>query len=99
MLEILMWGIFGSLVVDGVQIYRVVLNNGGNWPKDCRSIAFFIAECIRTCAGAGLAVALWKANQISGPIGALTVGAAAPLIVENLARQLPEFPDSNRGPM
>lgn len=89
--EVAGWGLFGSLLVDALEIYKVVRNNGGRWPEDCRTPAFCIAEFFRIGIGTGLALAFWRSGQIEGAMGILTVGASAPLIVEKLSRNLPRF--------
>ena len=84
------WGLFGGFLVDGVELYRAVLRNHGRWPIRYRSWAFAIGECIRLFAGAGLAVAFSESGQINGALGALTIGAATPLIVDRIS-QVPTF--------
>lgn len=86
------WGLFGGFIVDGLEFWRLVRTNGGIWPVQYRSFASIAAEIIRLVAGAGLAIAFGKSGQITGAIGAVAIGAAAPLIVEKLAQQLPAFP-------
>lgn len=84
-----LWGALGGLIVDALEFYRVVRNNGGRWPEDMRSLAFLVAELIRLGVGAILAVAFASSGHVSDTLGALAVGAAAPLIAEKLARQIP----------
>jgi hypothetical protein len=86
------WGLFGGFVIDGLDLWKVVRSNGGSWPRECCSIGFFVAEFIRLIAGAGLALALGQSGQVNGPIGALAVGVAAPLIAEKLAQAVPALP-------
>jgi len=68
----------------------------GACPVYYTSLAGVVAEAIRLFAGAGLAIAFGKSGQISGVIGAIAIGAAAPLIVEKLSQQLPLLPVSSR---
>jgi len=48
-----------------------------------------VSVLIRLTVGAGLALAAGWSDQVSGPVGALAIGVAAPLFVEQMARQLP----------
>lgn len=90
------WGLFGGFIVDGIDMWHQVRKNNGKWPPSCLSIAFFIAEIIRLAAGAGLAVAFGGSGQVNGPLGALAIGVAAPLIVEKLSSFLPSLPQKQQ---
>ena len=92
--ELAGWGLFGGFIVDGLEFWRDVRRNGGAWPVYYRSLAGIVAEVIRLFAGAGLAIAFGKSGQVSGVIGAIAIGAAAPLIVEKLGQQPPFLPVS-----
>lgn len=94
--ELAGWGLFGGFIVDGLEFWRDVRRNGGAWPVYYKSLAGIVAEAIRLFAGAGLAIAFGKSGQVSGVIGAIAIGAAAPLIVEKLGQQLPLLPVSPR---
>ena len=93
--DLVFWGLFGGFIVDGLELWHQVRKNNGKWPVRCSSIAFFIAEIIRLTAGAGLAVAFGGSGQVNGPLGALAIGVAAPLIVEKLASSLPSLPQKH----
>ncbi len=95
--EFASWGLFGGFITDGLEFWRLVRNNEGKWPKDFWSGAFIVAEGVRLLAGAGLALAFGESGQVSGPVGALAIGVAAPLIVEKFAQQLPTFPTPTSG--
>lgn len=86
-----LWGLFGGVIVDGLEIWRNIRANNGQWPQKFRTWSYLIAEIIRLGAGAGLAVAFGQSGQVSGPLGALAIGVATPLIVEKLSQQLPTF--------
>jgi hypothetical protein len=85
------WGLVGGAIVDGIEFWQIVRANRGSWPLEYRTFAFGVAELVRLSAGAGLAVAFGLSGQVTGPMGAMTIGLAAPLIVEKLSRQLPAF--------
>ncbi|WP_169747991.1 hypothetical protein [Pseudonocardia acaciae] len=52
-----------------------------------------VSVLIRIGLGFGLALAASYSNQVSGPLGAIALGVAAPLVIEQMARRSP--PDSN----
>lgn len=86
------WGLFGGFAVEGLEFAGAIRRTGG-WPWRQRGepgpLALGISVLIRLAIGAGLAVAAGTTGQVSGPFGALAVGIAAPLVVEQLARQVP----------
>ena len=87
--QVAIWGFLGGFIVDGLEVWRLVRSNNGSWPAQCSSFAFFVAEMIRLISGAVLSVAFGISKQISGPLGALAIGVATPLIVEKLSALLP----------
>lgn len=91
-LEFAAWGLFGGFAVEGLE-FAAAIRRSGRWPWRNRGepgpLPFLASVLIRLSVGAGLAAAAGAANQVSGPFGALAVGVAAPLLVEQLARQVP----------
>ncbi|MGW7528852.1 hypothetical protein [Streptomyces sp. NPDC054783] len=96
-LEAGLWGLFGGFAVEGLDFVDAVhrlrrvpwraspddpLPEAGPW-------AFAVAEIIRLVVGAGLAWAATDTHQVSGPLGALAIGAAAPMVLGQLSRALP----------
>jgi hypothetical protein len=90
--ELGIWGLFGGFIVDGLEFWHLVRGAKGVWPAQYRGCAFIAAEIVRLGIGAGLAIAFGKSGQVSGVIGAIAIGAAAPVIVEKLSHQLPLLP-------
>ncbi|MCA1705637.1 MAG: hypothetical protein LC808_21210 [Actinobacteria bacterium] len=93
-IEAALWGLFGGFAVEGLDLYGAVRRRGcWPWravgPREVGAAGYFVAELIRLVIGSGLAWALAESGQINGPIGALAVGIAAPLIVERLTRAMP----------
>ena len=86
------WGAFGGLAIELVEFYGAIRRTGG-WPwkqkGEVRPAPLLASVAIRLFVGAGLAWALGVEQQVSGAVGALTAGVAAPLILEQLARQIP----------
>jgi len=83
------WGFIGGFVAEGLPLWRMVQQNNGIWLPRYRTRDFFIAEVLRLIIGAILAVALGESGQVTGAIGALGVGIAAPAIIDKLSEQLP----------
>jgi apolipoprotein N-acyltransferase len=94
------WGLFGGFAVEGLDMYSA-LRRYGCWPwnsQDSHSfevvpeagrLGYAVAELIRLLIGAGLAWAAVATGQISGPLGAIGVGVAAPTIIGQLAKAVP----------
>ncbi|MEY9895226.1 hypothetical protein ABIA31_008915 [Catenulispora sp. MAP5-51] len=94
-----LWGLFGGFAVEGLEFYSL-LRRDGRWPwqppKDNSALdpaevglrGYLVGEIIRLLIGAGLAWAAASTGQISGPLGALGVGAAAPTIVGQLTKSI-----------
>jgi hypothetical protein len=98
MLTAALWGLFGGFAVEGLELYTAV-RRYGRWPwqvkgqganaKEPSCPAYIVAELIRLAIGAGLAWAAQANHQITGPFGAIAVGAAAPVIIGQLAKGIP----------
>lgn len=90
-LEYAAWGAFGGFAVEGLEFYSAI-RRVGTWPWTQPGEPGFgplaVSVVIRLLVGAGLATALGLSNQLSGPVGAMMAGVAAPLLVEQLARQV-----------
>ncbi len=86
------WGAFGGLAVELVQFYGA-LRRGGDWPwrqpGEPPPGPLAASILIRLCLGLGLAVAAGQSGQVSGAFGAIAVGVAAPLLVEQMLRNVP----------
>jgi hypothetical protein len=90
-LEFAVWGLFGGFAVEGLE-FTAAIRRGGRWPwqqpGEPGALPFAVSVIVRLAVGAGLAAAAGVADQISGPFGAVALGVAAPLVVEQLARQV-----------
>jgi len=93
-----LWGLFGGFAVEGLELYTAVRRYGrmpwqikgpGKGVKEPSCPAYVVAEVIRLAIGAGLAWAALANHQITGPFGAIAVGAAAPFIIGQLAKGIP----------
>jgi hypothetical protein len=88
-----LWGLFGGFAVEGLDLITALRRRGWPWrvegPPEAGPVGYAVAELIRLIIGGGVAWAVAASGQITGPAGALAVGAAAPLIVERLTSAVP----------
>jgi hypothetical protein len=97
--EYMLWGAFGGLAVEAIE-FSGAIRRIKNWPWRAEGepppLALAISVMIRVGLGVGLALATGQAGQIAGPMGAVAVGVAAPLLIEQMARQVPLTIDPTR---
>jgi hypothetical protein len=90
--EFAVWGAFGGLAVEAIQFYGAIRRTG-RWPWRAKGEPgpgpLLVSVLIRVGVGLGLAWAAGATNQIGGPLAAIAVGVAAPLIIEQMARRVP----------
>lgn len=91
-LEAAVWGLFGGFAVEGLEFVRAIRRTG-DWPwrqpEEPGPLPLAASVVIRLTVGAGLAVATVAAEQVQGPFGALAVGVAAPLLIEQILGYVP----------
>jgi hypothetical protein len=90
--EFALWGAFGGVAVEAVELLGATRRVGDlPWrvPGEVTARVMVLCTIVRLGLGAGLAVALGQAAQISGGVGAVAAGVAAPLILEQMSKQLP----------
>lgn len=88
--EYALWGAFGGLAVELIEFSGAIRRVGGwPWKKEGEPgpAPLLVTVIIRVGLGLGLAVAAAQSGQLSGVIGAIAVGAGAPLLIEQLAKQ------------
>lgn len=92
------WGLFGGLAVEALEFLRAIRRAAGMpWknedgtrnPAEPGPGALAISVVIRMGIGGGLAAAAGASGQVSGPLAAITIGVAAPLIIEQFGGQMP----------
>ena len=93
-----LWGLFGSFAVEGLELYDA-LRRKGQWPwkvdlqtgirPEAGPAGYAVAEAIRLLIGAGLAWAGAATGQVDGPLGAVCVGVAAPIIIGEISKRIP----------
>ena len=87
-----LWGAFGGLSVEAVQFYGAIRRTG-KWPWKTKGepgpLPLFVSVVIRVGVGFGLALAAVETGQVRGPLGAIAVGVAAPLLIEQMAKRAP----------
>jgi hypothetical protein len=93
--ECLIWGLFGGFAVEGLDFIAQSRRPPAGWPWKRPGHPglgpYAISIIIRLLVGGGLAVATTLSEYPVGPLGALGIGVAAPLIVEKLAGQALDY--------
>lgn len=90
-----LWGLAGGFVVDGLEFYTAVRRYGClPWKVkgpglEAGRVAYLIAESVRMLVGGILASGAASSGQVSGPLAAIAIGVAAPLMVERLTALIP----------
>lgn len=92
------WGLAGGFIAEGLDLYSVVRAKGA-WPWKVPAAdpdtpvagirAYLIVEAIRLLIGGILAGAADASSQVSGPLAAVAIGIATPLVVAKLAESVP----------
>jgi hypothetical protein len=92
-----LWGLAGGFIVEGLELY-VAVRQKGKWPwkvdgeserDQAGPLAYAIAETIRMVIGGILAGASAASGQVTGPLAAVAIGVAAPVMVGHLTALLP----------
>lgn len=85
-LEIFFWGFSGSAAVEIVNLYSHFNKDDDKLPYRYRRIGFWIIRLLLAIIAGGLALAY----NIENPVLAINIGAATPLIVQTLAKSIPD---------
>jgi CO/xanthine dehydrogenase Mo-binding subunit len=92
--------LFGGFAVEGLEFAGAIRRTSG-WPwrqQDEPGLGpYLVSVIIRLGISAGLTTAVAASNQVSGPFGAVTIGAGAPLIFEQMVRHAAGSADAERG--
>ncbi len=91
-----LWGALGGLMVDGLEIVKVLKQHPEQFGLFMRP-GYLIAAVLRLSIGGVLAVALGASGEIQPPLGALVVGMTAPMIVERYLANPPTPGGGTRG--
>jgi hypothetical protein len=87
-----LWGAFGGFAVESMEFYGAIKRTN-RWPWKVEGETglgpLLASVVIRISVGCGLAWAATESGQVSGPFGAIAVGVAAPLLLEQMAKQVP----------
>jgi hypothetical protein len=94
-----LWALAGGVVVEGLE-FAALQRRHRKWPWEVDAeasagadstaagpLGYFLGELLRLGAGGILGAAL--AGQVTGPLAALAIGAAAPAIAEKLVAYVP----------
>lgn len=90
--EAALWGLFGGFAVEGLE-FAAAVRRVKTWPwafpGEPRKWPYFVSVVIRLTISSGLPAAATASDQISTVFAAVAFGIAAPLVVEQIARQAP----------
>lgn len=90
--DLALWGAAGGLMVEAIQFYGAIKATG-TWPwrspGEPRPLPLLVSVAIRVGVGFGLALAAADNNQVTGGFGAIAIGVAAPLLIEQMAKTVP----------
>ncbi|MEV7445657.1 hypothetical protein AB0O22_31740 [Streptomyces sp. NPDC091204] len=88
--EACLWGLLGAALIEGLDLYTAIHTTDG-WPWRKKGEPAFapyvVAVIIRLGVGMGLTAAFAASEQVAGALAAVTVGIAAPKILQQLAKQ------------
>jgi hypothetical protein len=91
-LEAALWGLLGGACVELLE-FAGALRRTGRWPWRVKGepgpAALFVSVVIRVGVGAAVTAALGASDQINTALAAFAAGVGAPLLIEQMARQLP----------
>lgn len=85
-IEMFLWGFGGSAAVEIITLYGHFNDDNKSLPARYCRIGFWIVRLLLAVIAGGLALAY----NVKNPILTIHVGAATPLIVQTLARTMPE---------
>jgi len=90
--KIFLWGFFGSIAVEIVEMAKFYYRSDFKLPFRYKLWHFYLLRLILASLGGGLAIAY----GIQKPLLAANIGAATPLIIEALARNVGGAPEIDK---
>lgn len=91
-MEAAAWGLFGGFAVEGLQLASAIRRTT-TWPwtrpEEPSFWPYMLSIFIRLAVGAGLAGAAAASDKITTVIAAVSLGVAAPLVIEQMMRAIP----------
>ncbi|MEV7325659.1 hypothetical protein [Streptomyces sp. NPDC093970] len=82
-----LWGVLGAGLIEATEMWQLYRSQGHfPWLKDEKPQykPYLIAVFLRFFMAGGLNSAYAASNQVAGPVAALTLGIAAPLIIQHI---------------
>lgn len=90
------WGLFGVAALEGLD-FAGAARTSGTWPWKAGAGfgvgPYVLSIVIRAGVAGGFTAAAVSAGQISTAIGAIAIGIASPLVLQQMARQAVANPD------
>ncbi|MFD7586475.1 hypothetical protein ACFV84_13765 [Kitasatospora sp. NPDC059811] len=88
-----LWGLVGIGLVEAYLMWGAVGSSAGpRWPwvdeEGHRKVGFYVVALVCRCVmGVGLDAVYAATHQVSGALGAVTLGIAAPLVTKQMAER------------
>ncbi|MFJ8159025.1 hypothetical protein [Streptomyces sp. NPDC094468] len=82
-----LWGVLGAGLIEATEMWQLYRSQGHSpWLKGEKPQyrPYLIAVFLRFFMAGGLNAAYAASNQVAGPVAALTLGIAAPLIIQHI---------------
>ena len=79
-------GTLGGLLVDGMELVNAIRDADGEVPRRYRRWGTWIGEVFRLVIGGVLTSVMYASRQVDTPITAVTIGIAAPIIIERFTK-------------
>jgi hypothetical protein len=85
------WGAFGGFALEALDFWRFSRTGRSiRWDMSLLdTVVVSVGVIFRVAVGGGLALAASQSGQVSGSMGALGIGVAAPLVLERLSKDVP----------
>jgi len=84
-----LWGFLGAAAIELWDLYGAIHRVKGlpwQFEGEVGFGPYLVSVVLRVLLGVGVAVAFVASGQVTGPVGAVAVGIAAPKVLEQLAR-------------
>ncbi|MEV8092739.1 hypothetical protein [Kitasatospora sp. NPDC085879] len=90
-----LWGLGGAAAIEAWALHEAINAAGGfPWKRRGRPrlAPYAVAVVIRLSVGTVVTAACAASHQVAGPAAALAIGVAAPKILQQTFRRIPEVP-------
>ena len=82
-------GTIGGVLVDGMELVNAIRSAHGRVPRIYTRWGYWLSEAVRLAIGGTLTAIMYASHQVDTPMTAVTIGVAAPIIIERLTKAPP----------